>query len=379
MFKKWVLGMIVCCLCVSFVGAQERITYVTQPDEVTVFLNGVAYVRDALSIPNTGDVQIALPANMFEDTLIVREGATEVDRYTLKSVDGVLTLQIPTVSEGAMRDLTLEYLAVGITWQPVYRMTLNPEDEENVQFSYYASVVNDQFTLDEAVVRLAAGSVDVYASIPTPTDGYSMNQAMTIEDTSVTINSLATGSVTIQYTYDIGTLSTEIGDTLYTKILDEVLPARRILLWNAQGDASVSVIYKVRNTTDLPLTEGIVRTYQAGLLVGSDMIEFTPIGSEGSVTVGTVQSARVKRQESTTSINAPLFSDLTTQHDVTLTLTNFSQSDVTIEVVDVYPINAQEFTYSQEPASEGDNVLRWIVSIPMGETITLTYQFKAPY
>ena len=48
------------------------------------------------------------------------------------------------------------------------------------------------------------------------------------------------------------------------------------------------MIHKVRNTTDLPLAEGIVRVYQDDLFQGSDFIETTPVGSEGSVTIGSL-------------------------------------------------------------------------------------------
>ena len=170
-----------------------------------------------------------------------------------------------------------------------------------------------------------------------------------------------------------------MGDTIYTKILDEVFPARRVLLWNAQLGNDISVIYKVRNASDLPITDGVVRNYQDSMFIGSDNIEFTPIGSEGSVTVGTVQDARVERSETITSIDSGIFSYLDTQHDITLTITNFSQNDLTIEVVDVYSTDAQEFTYSTAPSEEGGNVLRWIVDVKAGETVTLTYQYKSEY
>lgn len=378
MLKKCLFAI---CFCLSLAGtlsAQERVTYVTQPDEVTVFLNNVAYVRDTIRVAGDASVSISLPSTMFEETLIVREDGVEVPRYTLNTLNQVRTLTLGAGGGEGQRDLTLEYLASGLSWQPNYRMTLDADDETQVQFSYYAALQNDSFTLNEAVVRLAAGRVDPYETVASD-DKRSINQMYTTEEMNVAVNAVASGSITIQYTYDIGTLTTTMGDTIYTKILDDVFPARRVLLWNASGGDDVSVIYKVRNTSDLPLTEGIVRNYQDGLFIGSDAIEFTPINSEGSVTVGSVQDVRVERLETISAIDSSIFATLDTLHEVTLTLTNFSSNDITIEVVDTYSQNAQELTYSQTASEEAGNVLRWIVTVKAGETTTLTYQYKSDY
>ena len=41
------------------------------------------------------------------------------------------------------------------------------------------------------------------------------------------------------------------------------------------------MIYKVNNDSEIALSEGIVRSYQDGLFIGSDSMEFTPIGKLG--------------------------------------------------------------------------------------------------
>jgi len=44
--------------------------------------------------------------------------------------------------------------------------------------------------------------------------------------------------------------------------------------------------------------------------------------------------------------------------------------------VDRYPADAIEFEFSSEPQRDAGNLLRWLVTIPPGETITITYRFK---
>jgi hypothetical protein len=363
----------------SSLAAQESVLYVTQPDELTIFLNGVAYVRDEVVVAGGSDVSIALPGNLFEETLMVREGDNDVVTYTINATSGARALHLPAAETGGVRTLTLEYLASGISWQPSYRMSLSSAADDTVDFSYYAAIRNDAFELSDAAVRLAAGRVDAYQAVQATSTGLSMNQMFTDQTVVANVGLATTGSVTIQHTYDIGTLSTSPGDTTYTKILEETFSIRRILLWNAASSLDVSVIYKVLNSSAVPLTEGVVRNTSDGLFIGSDGIEFTPIGSEGSVTVGSAREMRVERAETITAISPRVFTENNQRHDVTLTLTNFGSEAVTVEVVDQYPTDAQAFVFSVAPIEEGGNILRWIVEVPAGETVTITYQFEAMY
>jgi hypothetical protein len=375
--------MLSVCLVVGVLSgismAQERIIYETQPDELTVFLNDVAYVSDNLTVTSGANVFIALPTNIYEDTLIVRENGVEVFQYTLSSATGTRTLQIQGDPTGTgIREITLEYLARGISWTPYYRLTLGAE-ETTSQMSFYASILNTDFDLKETAVKLAAGRVDVYGVANGLDQGMSMNQALTNSQVDVSTASISTGNVVIQYTYDIGAITSVSGDTLYTQVFDQQLPTRRLLLWNAYTDSQASIIYKVSNQTTAPFTEGVVRNYQDGMFVGSDPIEFTPVGGEGSVTVGSVQTLRVRREESITAIDTTFFTEIDTRHDVTLTLTNFGTEPITLDVVDYYPTEAVNLATETNLTQEPGNVLRWTVTVGVGETITLNYVFDATY
>jgi hypothetical protein len=143
-------------------------------------------------------------------------------------------------------------------------------------------------------------------------------------------------------------------------------------LWNASTDQQVTVIYKVRNDTELPFAEGIVRAYQAGMFIGSDPIETTPVGSEGSVTVGHLQDVRVERKESQTVANLGRFDY---RNEVVLSIGNFGPTTVEIEVVDYRRPEAEQLTFSMTPEEEPGNVMRWVVTVEPGATETITYEF----
>jgi hypothetical protein len=155
-----------------------------------------------------------------------------------------------------------------------------------------------------------------------------------------------------------------------------------VLLWNAARDIQASVIYKVENTSDIALTGGIVRTYQDGLFTGSDEIEYTSPGGEGSITIGPLQDMRVTRETTQFTVPAENPNDengVDLRVEVTLNLTNFSPFALEIEVTDVYPTQAFAFELPEGAEQVGGNILRWLVTVPAGEAVTITYAYRVLY
>ena len=106
--------------------------------------------------------------------------------------------------------------------------------------------------LDEVETQLVAGMVDLNRPIA-PAAELSMNQKLAgFEAADSLAVSAPVGQVDIQHTYDIGLLTADPGDTIYSQIVGQELPARRLHVWNAQTDQQVTVIYKVKNESDQP-------------------------------------------------------------------------------------------------------------------------------
>ncbi|MBK8027483.1 MAG: DUF4139 domain-containing protein [Chloroflexi bacterium] len=356
-------------------ASADEIRYVSQPDELVVFLNDVAYVRDTLRIPGDAEARIVLPPEVFSDTLLVHDGEGRLGQYRVNRAGGDTLLLIAPDGTTDLRSITLEYLTAGIRWKPVYDMTFTEDVETGVDFNFFAELQVDSLSLEDVEVTLAAGNVSTTHLID-DISTVTMNQYIAGYRESDTA-SLTQGAVTIQYIYPLSeAVTAEPAETLYTQLFGGALPARRLLLWNARDDQQISVIYKVENGSNVPLAEGTVRSYQDDLFVGSDFIEFTPIGSEGSVTVGGVQDVRVNRAETITYRQELMFNQ-DTLHEVTLTLTSFSDEDLAVEVVDFYMPSALDFTYSTEPAFEPGNQLRWNLTLPAGETVEITYSYSS--
>ncbi len=62
-------------------------------------------------------------------------------------------------------------------------------------------------------------------------------------------------------------------------------------------------------------------------------------------------------------------------HEVILAVTNHGDEAIDMTVLDEWNAYGFDYTYSAEPVRQGNNVLRWEVSVPSGETLEITYGF----
>ena len=349
-------------------AADDQITYTSQPDSAFVFLNNVVYVQDVISIPGGADVTVNLPTQIFTDTLLLYENDQRVPGYRIQNTGAGPAVTWTSGPAESVLEVRLEYLMTGISWRPKYDMWLGDAEPNAVSFDFFAEIRNSALPLNGVDIQLVAGRVDTNEVVD-ELAAITTNQMIAGFENP---NQLpAGGSVDIQHIYPIGTVDADLGDTLYTRILQEEFSARRLLVWNAQTDREVTVIYKVRNESDMPLVEGVVRSYQNGILLASDFIEETPSAGEGSITVGNLSSVRVERKQSQERVG-----DDITRFEVELSLTSFSEETVEIEVVDRFPPDGFEFRYSDEPQREGNNLLRWVVTLEPGQSTNIVFEFK---
>ena len=366
------------------VQASDQIQYTSQPDEVAIFRNNIAFARDTLQLPGGVAVAIVLPNTIYQDTLILREDGERVPLYRMNRSGESLLLQWQSSGSSDLREVTLEYLLTGLSWTPKYDLWIrnsvdeDPNDDiEMVDLHFFAEIVNSVLPFDDVTVRLVDGQVDTSQALTTVSTVTTNQYIAGYENFAAEATPTLAGAASIQHIYDIANLNANIGDTIYLSLQEATLSARRIHFWNASAENQVAVIYKVRNDTELPFAEGIVRAYEGGLFIGSDFVELTPIGGEGSITVGYLQEMRVSRSETVTSLS--VYTEWDTRHDVTLTLTNYSQEEVAVTVVDYYPEQSTDIVLSLPAQEQSGNILRWEVTVPAGETLTITYQFKATY
>jgi hypothetical protein len=363
-------------------AAGDQISYTSTPDQVAIFMNGIAYAHDSLSLPKGVDARVVLPDSVFADTLVLREDGQRVARYRLDRSTGSPAVEWQSTPDAAdtgddgLREVTLEYLIAGVGWSPTYDMWLAADADETVGFDAFAEVSNGALNMEDVATRLVAGRVDPTQMVDAVSQITANQYIAGYEDplaAPVAPASAPTGSMDIQHVYDVGRVSAEPGDTVYLGLFDGSLPARRLHLWNAQSDDQVSVIYKVRNDSDMPFAEGIVRSYQDDLFIGSDFMELTPVGGEGSITAGWLPDVRVSRTESRAALGAGSFGY---QDEVELTISNLGTEAVELEVVDQVPPEAQALQATVEPERTPGNLLRWQVTVEPSATLLLRYDYK---
>jgi len=363
-------------------AAGDQISYTSTPDQVAIFMNGIAYAHDSLSLPKGVDARVVLPDSVFADTLVLREDGQRVARYRLDrstgspAVEWQSTPDTADTGDDGLREVTLEYLIAGVGWSPTYDMWLGAQTDEMVGFDAFAEVSNGALPMEDVATRLVAGRVDPTQMVDAVSQITANQYIAGYEDplaAPVAPAAAPTGSMDIQHVYDVGLVSAEPGDTVYLGLFDGSLPARRLHLWNAQTDDQVSVIYKVRNDSDMPFAEGIVRSYQDDLFIGSDFMELTPVGGEGSITAGYLPDVRVSRAESRAALSTGGFGYT---DEVELTITNLATAPVELEVVDQLPPEAQALQATVEPERTAGNLLRWQVTVEPSSTLVLRYDYK---
>jgi hypothetical protein len=352
------------------VAAQDgTVTFHSQPDSVALYQGDMAYVRDVISIPAGMAARIVLPASALRDSLVMTTGETRLRSYRLTTPEagGPLAVQIDAAAGNEARELTLAYLVSGLGWRPLYDMDVMGTDR--VQFGFDAELHNTVFDLVDVDVRLVAGMPGADSSRQPQMTVTQMN---TLYAEPVAAGAM-TGAVAINHVYPIGTQTLRRGETLRWSLFYDELDARRLLVWDARFGQRTDVIYKVTNESDVPFVAGAVYAYEDGLYVGQDAIEWTPSGGEGNVTIGGLSTIRVRRTESVEEIGT--FANDRYRHTVVLAITNHGGEDIDLQVLDEWNRAGQDFTFSEEPARQGNNVLRWELAIPAGEQVEITYTY----
>lgn len=349
---------------------QGTIRYESQPDAAALYLGDLAYLRDELAVPAGMEAAIVLPATALRDSLRITEDGGRLPGFRYLASDGpegapVVTWDPPPGD--SPRQVVLEYLATGAGWQPLYDMDVLQDG--GVQFGFDALIHNTALPLDGADIRLVA-------AMPGAEPGYQPQATVTQMNVGYAEASAAVagGPLEILHVYEIGSQRIPQGAVLCWSLVYQTLEARRLLVWDARLGQRVDVIYKVFNSTDTPFVSGPVRAYQDGLYVGQDHIEWTPSGGEGSVTVAGLSDLRVRRTESVEALGG-FRQDERYRHTVRLEITNHGGEDVALTVLDEWNRAGTGFSFSHEPQRQGNNVLRWELSVPAGEQMVVQYTF----
>jgi hypothetical protein len=269
-------------------------------------------------------------------------------------------------------EIVLEYLAWGASWQPVYDMEITGKG--NVLFSFSAEIIDTTVILEETSLHLLSGMIVSGDFLMTDYNlNLTQNNIGYLRETPAGERSLHTAASGEHYLYSVGTVSLQSGERRSVLILEEEFKARKLQVWDARKGNRTEIIYKILNSSELPLPAGNVRIYENNIYMGGDSLEWTPPGSEGSITAAGISGLRVKKKITEEEQENGRYDKR--KFIVTLEMENFTDTDREIIVLDEKSKYGTDFIWDRKPEEQPGNVLRWEVKIFAGKKTVIEYSY----
>lgn len=281
--------------------------------------------------------------------------------------------------------IRLSYLANGLRWKPFYRLYIT---DDSARLRYYAQITNGIGGMEDVEIKLVAGKIRLEGIAVADEMSYMTATQMAMPSTSYGASPSPSVSPLEEYAvYDLERLiSLRKGETRLIPLFSGGVEFERRYVWDARGEdrsywydrwetqiqKSVQTILELRNDGET-WSHGTVSVYKAGLLTGSDSIEWTPKGRKAKVTIGLAPDIEVKKSHTSKRISGTYDYD----HTLTLWLKNYKSEFVNVEVMDEFPRSAEELEASINYVEKPGNLMVWNVTLNPGEEMNITYTYKS--
>ena len=368
--------------------------YESEVKELVVYEGNLSLVEDMVEVHSADVIQVSLPHGLVTRTLEIVDGNEKVGEFSYvqpeKSVATTTAISEPRRQiikwESGLkesRQVNLRYLLSGISWEPSYVMNILSDDK--VQLTYRVAISNNVGLLSKVKVKLISGMVgEVSEAYPRVV---AMRKSMTAAQSAlrsgamdsfsaaeiISLPTIGATRINAYYVYDLEQVDSLERGTNYITLLDQDFGAEKKFVWLTTEGENVDVIYKVKNSSEQPFAAGIVDTYEDGVYMGSDNIEWTPSGSEGHVTIGGSVDIKVKKLVNITEIPERNHND-EYHHKVELEIKNFSNKDINIKVIENKYPDCVDIAFSLKPEEEGQKYV-WEIDIQAGQTRKIKYDF----
>ena len=291
------------------------------------------------------------------------------------------------------RDLAIEYLTGGLTWQADYRAEINAA-EDRLQFTGLVTLTNSSgIAYPDAVVRLVAGEVNQTGPAPLQRGAVAM-----MAETAAPAPGMAAQAAGDQHLYQVPRpVSLADRETKQVLLLESrdvpVEKEYRIEeLVHAQGGpeevgpVSASVVFRFDNEAEKggpgePLPGGIVRVYQPGgtegaagapVFTGEDRIGHTPEGEE--VRLAIARAFDVTGRARITAYERLSNTSYRTAQEIVVA--NAKDEAVKVKVVGHMPPGWRMLEESRPHEEETANRIAWTLEVPAHGEATLTYRVQ---
>jgi hypothetical protein len=302
----------------------------------------------------------------------------------------VLVARLASEQAGA-RDLRIEYLTGGLTWQADYRAEVNAA-EDRLDLTGLVTLTNASgAAYPDARVRLVAGEVNQAGVAPMQRGAVAM-----MAEAAAPAPGMAAQAAGDQHLYEVPRpVSLADRETKQVLLLESRgIPVAKEYrfeeLVQAQGGpeevgpVSAAVVFRFDNDAEAggpgqPLPGGIVRVYQPGgggdgvpVFIGEDRIGHTPEGEE--VRLAIARAFDVTGRSRITAYER--LSNKSYRTAQVITLANAKDEAVQVKVVGHLPPGWRMLEESQPHAAETANRIAWTLNVPAGGEAELTYRIQ---
>jgi len=331
-------------------------------------------------------------------------------------------------------NVSLTYLAKGISWSPSYVIDISQEDKASIAAK--AVIINDLIPLEDASVELIAGfphvqfenansafsltpldqilrqlqerQRDRYADVASNVMFQSVRATKAFEMPSMPATPVEGESAEDLYFYELDNVTLKKGERGYYPLFAGEIPYEHLYTWdipnyidpenhgsrrNQQGDAEQIVWHalKLTNTTDSPWTTAPAMTTKNGRILGQDTVYYTPsqASTELRITRAVAVNAEQIENELDRQRNAATF--YRRPYDLVvirgeLAVTNYKSEPIQLQITKTVNGEVQEADGDPEIAKLAHGLqsinpqtqLKWEVEVKPGKenALNLNYTYK---
>ena len=300
-------------------------------------------------------------------------------------------------SNPGTHNIEISYLAWGANWKPEYKFYTNSEEKRGRgTLQAWAIVTNNIEDWNNVDMKLVIGyPIVLYPRIIRPPIGFGGVRYALEKATAVAEAEYAPPQVNVQFTQEelgefyIYTLSNKVtlknGETRYLPLFTGEVEFNKKYFWDTRQGDTVYRVFEFTNSLPDPWAKGIFSIYINGNFQGQDRIDYVAKNDKVKVKVSKAPDINVKKQtlekieypESQETIGHKIRYSRTTYYKVNLTIENFRDEEVEIEIKDYMvsgdQVNLKSSTIKPERIH---NVLTWDLTLRSGEKKSIIYEYE---
>ncbi len=379
----------------------------------------------ACALPQAGGAVVQLRtasgmATLREQNILYAEVKNPTPHYPTEDKRVTdLVVQLSAPAQG--KTMQVSCLSSGLSWMPSYRMDLG--NNGKAYFQGKAMVMNELADLNHVKLELVMGypALGKYL-LPSPLAQYhSLSRFLNLisDATSPSYRNIASNLTNNSYSYDnapkngsgsltqaedlffytIPDFTCAAGQTVAREIFAGEVDYSHVYTWNVPRQSDIDEwlrakryqgadgrvtppdevwhCVRVHNSLKSPWTTGVLDCYADGRLVGRTEVNFTAEGGSALVRLNKTMQAPVQFSETLLSRE-----DNVMTLEGTLSLTNHTGKEMHVIITkEVYgtPLSADNhavITCTPSYRDNPDGQFRWELTVPAGETQTVTYRYS---